>query len=53
MIGNDIDEDMAAKQIGLEVLVVTDNLINRSNKEFESSFIGSLEELVKYIELKV
>lgn len=53
MIGNDIDEDLVAKEIGLEVLVVTDNLINRSNKEFESIFIGTLEELVKYFELKV
>ena len=48
MIGNDIDEDLAAKEIGLEAIVVTDNLINRSNKDIEAKFVGTIEELVEY-----
>ena len=43
MIGNDIDEDLAAKEIGLEAIVVTDNLINRSNKDIEAKW----QELLK------
>ena len=32
MIGNDVDEDMTAEQVGMSVFLLTDNMINRKNK---------------------
>ena len=33
MVGNDVDEDMVAAELGMEVFLITDCMLNRRNKE--------------------
>lgn len=50
MIGNDVQEDMVAGQLGMKTYLVTDFLINRSEDEVQCDWQGSLQELLKYIQ---
>ena len=45
MVGNDVEEDMVAETLGMEVYLVTDCLINSNNKSTASYRTGSLQEL--------
>lgn len=51
MIGNDVAEDMIAKDLGMEVFLVTDCLINRDNKDIScynsDTFKGLYEKLIQ------
>lgn len=49
MVGNDVTEDMAAKEIGMEVFLLTDCLINRESKDIRQYPHGSFEELLQFI----
>ena len=49
MVGNDADEDAAAEKIGMSVFLITDDLINRSNKDISAYPHGSLNDLSKYL----
>lgn len=49
MVGNDVDEDMVAKELGMEVFLLTDCLLNRKNKDISQYPQGGLEELAKYL----
>ncbi len=50
MIGNDVGEDMVAQQLGMQVYLVTDCLINEQQAGLESYRKGSLKDLYKYCE---
>ena len=45
MVGNDVDEDMVAAQLGMQVFLLTDCLINRKNEEISRYPHGSFPEL--------
>ena len=45
MIGNDVTEDLIVRSMGMQVFLVTDNLINRDNVDISSFPQGTLEEL--------
>ena len=49
MVGNDVDEDMVAKDIGMQVFLLTDCMINKNNKDIECYRHGSFDELMSYI----
>ena len=49
MVGNDVDEDMIAEQLGMKVYLVTDDLINRKNKDISVYPHGDLKGLIDYI----
>lgn len=49
VIGNDADEDMAAKNIGASVFLLTDCVINRGNKEITQFPHGGFEELAAFL----
>ena len=49
MVGNDVSEDMIAKQLGMKVFLLTDYMINKENKDISSYSHGSFDELVAYI----
>lgn len=52
-IGNDMEEDWPASQIGIPVAIVEDCLINPHNKPFAAChFHGSLEELAQWLDRK-
>lgn len=50
MVGNDVDDDMVAKAVGMEVFLLTDCLINKSGTDISKFPNGGFSELRKYIE---
>ena len=49
MVGNDVDEDMVAEKLGMKVFLVTDCLLNKSNKDIKSYPQGGFKELQEFI----
>ncbi len=49
MVGNDVGEDMIAKDTGMEVFLVTDCLINRVNKDISEYPNGGYNELRQFL----
>ena len=49
MVGNDVSDDMVAKNIGMKVFLLTDCLINRTNQDISEYPQGSFEQLKSYI----
>lgn len=45
MVGNDVDEDMIAETVGMKVFLLTDNLLNRQNKDISAYPQGGFREL--------
>lgn len=43
MIGNDVDEDICAAQLGFDIYLITDCIINRENKDYSMYKNGSFE----------
>ena len=50
MVGNDVNEDMCASQIGMNVFLMTDCLINKYEKDIEAYPKGGFDDLIDYIE---
>lgn len=50
MVGNDVEEDMVAKTLGMQVFLLTDCLINKGGKDISVYPNGNLEDFMKYIE---
>ncbi|MBO5715107.1 MAG: HAD family hydrolase [Clostridia bacterium] len=51
MVGNDVREDMVARELGMEVFLITDCLINVENKDISQYPHGSWDDFRKYIGL--
>ena len=49
MVGNDIEEDMAARNCGMEVFLLTDDLINKKRRNISVYPRGSFPSLCEYI----
>ena len=49
MVGNDALEDMAARETGMQVFLLTDCLINRDGRDLTDYPQGSFPELMAYI----
>lgn len=49
MVGNDVGDDMIAESIGMKVFLLTDCLINKTNKDINGYPHGSFDELMEYI----
>lgn len=49
MIGNDVDEDMIAKELGMSVFLVTDCLLNKHNKDISEYPHGTFNDLADYL----
>lgn len=45
MVGNDVEEDLAAASTGMRTGLVTDFLVNAQNKEYSTDWSGTLAEL--------
>ena len=50
MVGNDVAEDMIARQLGMKVYLLTDCLLNKNNEDISSYPNGDLSGLLDYIE---
>ena len=51
MVGNDVSEDMIARELGMDVFLLTDCLLNRENKDISAYPNGGFEELLAYLKL--
>ena len=49
MVGNDVSEDMVAQQLGMQVFLLTDCLINKNNADISQFPHGSFPELMNFI----
>jgi len=49
MVGNDVEEDMIASKLGIDVFLVKDCLVNRLNKDSSIYKQGKLEDLLEFI----
>lgn len=53
MVGNDVGEDMIAKELGMEVFLIPKCLINKENKDVSVYPQGGFADLVKFIKEKI
>ncbi len=50
MVGNDVDEDMVARKLGMKVFLLPACLINRSDTDIDTFPHGSFDDLLKFAE---
>lgn len=50
MVGNDVDEDMVAENLGMKVFLLTDCLINKNEKDISNYNRGDFNKLLQFIE---
>lgn len=50
MVGNDVGEDMIARELGMQTFLLTDCLINRENKDISVYPHGDFDALLHYLE---
>ena len=50
MVGNDVEEDMIARTIGMHVYLLPKCLINRKNKDISQYPHGDFDELLRFAE---
>ncbi|MBQ9979425.1 MAG: HAD family hydrolase [Clostridia bacterium] len=49
MVGNDVREDMVARELGMDVFLITDCLINPENRDINDFPHGSWRDFIEYI----
>lgn len=49
MVGNDVEEDMVAASLGMQVFLLTDCLINKNNKDITGYAHGGFDDLLRFI----
>lgn len=49
MVGNDTSDDLRARQVGMDVFILTDNLINENGTELSAIPHGSFPELTEFL----
>lgn len=49
MVGNDVDEDMVAENLGMKVFLLSDCLLNKHQKDINCYFSGDFDKLMKFI----
>lgn len=50
MIGNDVNEDMIVKELGMDTFLLTECLINKDNKDINEYKNGNYKDLLDYID---
>lgn len=50
MVGNDAQEDMAAKSAGIETYLITTHLIHRQDRELKADHKGSYADFLLYVQ---
>lgn len=53
MIGNDVDEDMIAADLGMQVFLLTDCMINKSGKDISAYPHGTMDQLMEYLSANI
>ena len=50
MVGNDVAEDLSIRSLGVKTYLVTDTMENKKNLPIDTEYMGTLDELLKFIE---
>ena len=50
MVGNDVGDDMVAEELGMQVFLLTDCLINKTDKDLSRYPNGGFDELLRFLE---
>ncbi len=50
MVGNDVQEDMVARTVGMQVFLLPEYLINSDNEDITKYPHGGFAELLEYID---
>ncbi len=50
MVGNDTDDDVAARSVGMRSYLVTDHLINPRRQPLRADYVGTLAEVAAFLE---
>jgi FMN phosphatase YigB (HAD superfamily) len=50
MVGNDTDEDVVVRSVGMRSYLVTDHLINRRHQPLRADYVGTLAEAAAFLE---
>ena len=50
MVGNDVEEDMIASELGMQVFLLTDCLLNKQNKDINAYPHGGFAELKEFLQ---
>ena len=50
MVGNDVGDDMVAEELGMQVFLLTDCLINKTDKDISRYPNGGFDELLRFLE---
>lgn len=53
MVGNDVQEDMMARKLGMDVFLLTDCLINKDGQDITQYPNGSFDELLEYLKKSI
>ena len=53
MVGNDVDEDMIAEELGMRVFLITDCILNRKGKDISRYPSGNFDALLRYLDTVV
>jgi len=53
MVGNDVDEDMIVREIGMEVFLLTDCLLNRHGTDIAQFPSGGFDELIAFLKKRL
>ncbi len=53
MVGNDVDEDMVARKLGMEVFLLTDCLLNRHDTDINQFPHGNFDDLIAFLQNKI
>lgn len=49
MVGNDVQEDLVALKLGMQVFLVTDDLINLADQDYSDVLHGNRQAMVRYL----
>ena len=49
MVGNDVQEDLVAKKLGLKTYLITNNLLHRTQDEIITDYSGEYEDFYEYV----
>jgi FMN phosphatase YigB (HAD superfamily) len=50
MVGNDVEEDLVAKQVGIATYLVTNHMVNRKNKEIFADHVGDYADFLRFVD---
>lgn len=53
MVGNDVGEDMIVRELGMQVFLLTDCIINRENADISTYPHGGFDDLLSYLDEKL